>query len=241
MHFSIISCGYNCRYYIDTFYKSIYNQKYSNIDLYIVDDGSTDGGFNYFNYLKDPRIKFFRNKKNMGAAYSRLLAIRSIDRDDTICIQLDADDSIDKNCINSLISVYKNPNIKMTLGNYRNESGIYKGEIYSRYDVDSKLFYRSSNFPAPHLRTFKYELVRNIPDEIFIDNDGFYKYCTDVPLILWCLYQCDKTNYVRMHKPLYHYRSTRKNNTIENFGAREKKDLLRKIYRKLENVYTISK
>ena len=52
------------------------NQTYSKWELIIVDDCSTDNTDEVLEYIKDSRIRYFKNDKNLGAAVSRNKALR---------------------------------------------------------------------------------------------------------------------------------------------------------------------
>ena len=74
---SIIMPSYNTAQYISQSINSILAQTYSNWELIIVDDCSTDNTDDVVeSYLKDPRIKYLKNEKNSGAAVSRNRALR---------------------------------------------------------------------------------------------------------------------------------------------------------------------
>lgn len=75
---SIIMPNYNCEKYIKESIESVRNQSYTNWELMIVDDHSTDRSVEIISKLQaiDCRIKLFINKENKGAAYSRNLALR---------------------------------------------------------------------------------------------------------------------------------------------------------------------
>lgn len=57
--------------------KSVLNQDYQNIELIVVDDGSSDGTAEYLMELagKEARVRYFINQKNSGACVSRNRAI----------------------------------------------------------------------------------------------------------------------------------------------------------------------
>lgn len=55
---------------LDRAIKSILNQTYTNIELIICNDCSTNGILNYLNKLRDNRIKIISNDVNSGLAYS---------------------------------------------------------------------------------------------------------------------------------------------------------------------------
>lgn len=68
----IIMPAYNAEETIEKAIKGILRQTYTNFHLVIVDDASTDGTVEVASqFLYDPRITIFVNKKNMGAYYGR--------------------------------------------------------------------------------------------------------------------------------------------------------------------------
>lgn len=74
---SIIMPSYNTANYIVESIKSVLAQTYTNWELIIVDDCSTDNTDEIVQpFLSDERIKYFKNEKNSGAAVSRNKALR---------------------------------------------------------------------------------------------------------------------------------------------------------------------
>ncbi len=88
---SIVMPSYNTAQYISDSIKSIQAQTYSNWELIIVDDCSTDNSLEIIRGFNDPRILLLQNEKNSGAAISRNIALREakgkwiafLDSDDT--------------------------------------------------------------------------------------------------------------------------------------------------------------
>jgi len=74
---SIITPNYNCIRFISQTIDSVLSQTYTNWEMLIVDDCSTDGSYELsLGYAaKDNRIKVIRNEKNSGTAISRNRAI----------------------------------------------------------------------------------------------------------------------------------------------------------------------
>lgn len=60
---------YNAGLHLSAAIMSIINQSYTNWELLIIDDGSTDGSLDNINNIKDCRIKIFKHKNNKGLAY----------------------------------------------------------------------------------------------------------------------------------------------------------------------------
>ena len=73
---SIIMPSYNTASYIEETIHSVLNQTYTNWELIIVDDCSTDNTDEVLETIKDNRIRYFKNEKNSGAAISRNKALR---------------------------------------------------------------------------------------------------------------------------------------------------------------------
>lgn len=73
---SIVMPSYNTADYIAESIKSVQAQTYSNWELIIVDDCSTDDSMDVIKAFKEPRIRLLQNEKNSGAAISRNYALR---------------------------------------------------------------------------------------------------------------------------------------------------------------------
>lgn len=74
---SIIMPSYNTADYIAESIQSVLEQSYTDWELIVVDDCSTDNTDEVIKpYLTDGRIKYYKNEKNSGAAVSRNHALR---------------------------------------------------------------------------------------------------------------------------------------------------------------------
>ena len=73
---SIIMPSYNTASYIKQTIQSVLDQTYTNWELIIVDDCSTENTKEVVDTRKDCRIHYFKNEKNSGAAISRNKALR---------------------------------------------------------------------------------------------------------------------------------------------------------------------
>ncbi len=74
---SIITPSYNTAQYIGETIRSVQAQTYTNWELIIVDDCSTDNTDEIIGeYLTDTRIRYLKNPQNSGAAISRNYALR---------------------------------------------------------------------------------------------------------------------------------------------------------------------
>jgi glycosyltransferase involved in cell wall biosynthesis len=73
---SIVMPSYNTGKYIAESIQSVLAQTYKNWELIIVDDCSTDDTDAVLKQFCDPRIRYFKNETNSGAAVSRNRALR---------------------------------------------------------------------------------------------------------------------------------------------------------------------
>lgn len=73
---SVIMPSYNTAPYIKETIQSVLDQTYTNWELIIVDDCSTDNTEEVLATINDSRIRYFKNEKNSGAVVSRNKALR---------------------------------------------------------------------------------------------------------------------------------------------------------------------
>lgn len=97
---SIIIPVYNSEKYIKRCLNSVLNQTYKNIEIVIVDDGSTDNSFFEINKFKDRRIKYFK-KENEGVSIARNYGIKRAVGEYLLFV--DSDDYIAKEMVNELV------------------------------------------------------------------------------------------------------------------------------------------
>lgn len=115
---SIIMPNYNCADFVKQTVFSVINQTYTNWELLFVDDNSNDDSLYIVEEIakNDNRIKIFRNKKNMGAAYCRNLALREA-KGKWIAF-LDSDDLWDKNKLECQIKFMEENNYHFSFTKY---------------------------------------------------------------------------------------------------------------------------
>lgn len=68
---TVIMPVHNTQKYIEQAIDSILSQTYTNFELLIIDDASTDNSIDYITNYKDNRIKLVRNKVNLGISRTR--------------------------------------------------------------------------------------------------------------------------------------------------------------------------
>lgn len=81
---------FNAELYVKRAIQSILQQTYNNLQLLILDDGSTDTTQDIISSLKDQRICYVRNKSNIGLARTLNKGLAMIDSE--YIVRMDADD-----------------------------------------------------------------------------------------------------------------------------------------------------
>ena len=88
--FSVIMTSFNYESYIGSAIESVLTQTYSNFELLIVDDCSTDNSWDVINRYDDARVKAIRLEKNKGANFAYNYALSIAEGEYIAC--LDSDD-----------------------------------------------------------------------------------------------------------------------------------------------------
>ncbi|MBQ7789924.1 MAG: glycosyltransferase family 2 protein [Bacilli bacterium] len=195
---SIIVPVYNVYEYLDECLKSLINQTYKNIEIIVINDGSTDKSLSICEKYtkKDKRIKLI-NQKNSGLSYTRNIGIKN-SKGKYISF-IDSDDIINNKMIeimyteiirnNSDICVCKFQNFT---NEFINKNIDYNVEVLSKDEffielmhenkitnhVCNKLFKKElfNNIEFPIKRKYEdigtlYKAVSNIESAVYIDYD----------------------------------------------------------------------
>lgn len=201
---SVIVPVYNVEKYLKQCLDSIINQTYKNLQIILIDDGSSDkSGIICDDYQqKDNRIEVI-HKTNSGVAAARNQGVLMA-KGDYIAF-VDSDDFIEKDMYEILLATMDNDKIDMAV------STINRIERNGKNRVQSKLFEKDRILD-------KFEFM-----EIFIKNESDYlvnklykknilkdvifpdgKYFEDLVTMLQLITNSEKISYV--NKPLYNYR-----------------------------------
>lgn len=130
---SIIITAYNVEDTIIKAVQSCLNQTYSDLEILIVNDCSTDNTLSLIQSIKDSKIKIINNKENVGAGISRRIGIKEAKGEYTSFV--DGDDYIDDDFIETLYNNARKYNADVV------SSGInYVGKnLILTYDTDEVL------------------------------------------------------------------------------------------------------
>lgn len=111
---------YNCEKYIERCLKSLLGQTYQNIEILVINDGSTDDSLKIVNNFKDQndhnnKIKIF-SKSNEGLALTRNYGIKESSGE--FILMLDSDDWLEPNTIENLVKIQQKNNSDITKMSY---------------------------------------------------------------------------------------------------------------------------
>ncbi len=132
---SILTPFKNTEQYLTNCIESIINQSYTNWELLIVDDSSTDGSYNLVKSFaeKDPRIKLL---KNTGSGIIDALRLGFNESSGAYITRMDSDDLMPKNKLEVLLNnllKHGKQHVATGLVNYFSKDGISDG--YSKYET----------------------------------------------------------------------------------------------------------
>lgn len=135
---SIIMPAYNCERFIETAIESVQNQTYSNWELIITEDCSTDNTFEILKGVasRDKRVIILKNERNEGAAASRN---RSIEKATGRFIAfLDSDDVWNPQKLEKQLFFMQENQFDFTCTSYDkiDENGESKNVVIQSYTVD---------------------------------------------------------------------------------------------------------
>ena len=181
----IVSPFYNAEQYITRCIESVSAQDYDNYHHILIDDASTDNGFqtatDVISELPESVARKFtviKNIKNQGAVKNQIDIIRGLYDGDAIVMLLDGDDSLVAD--NSIFAYYNaiyDENVEFTYGSCW--SMVDNIPLISQpypESVRRQRGYRDHHFnwilPYTHLRTFRKRLIDGLPDSMFQDDHG---------------------------------------------------------------------
>lgn len=171
----LISCIvplYNDELYIKRCLESLINQTYQNIEIIIINDGSTDNSEIICNSIikQDSRIKII-SKENSGVCDSRNIGVQEFNGDYAIFV--DSDDYVDIDMISDLVDIikkYNSPDLvtfdyeriynNSKFDEFKNDGKI---TIYSSKEAAKKYLQKDKNFSMVlWRRCYKRELLKQI-------------------------------------------------------------------------------
>tara|TARA_R110002074_G_scaffold229747_6_gene401179 strand:+ start:953 stop:2569 length:1617 start_codon:yes stop_codon:yes gene_type:complete len=189
--FRIITPFYNTEGFIGRTIYSLQRQNNKNFKCYMIDDCSTDNSATIasLSTIDDKRFELVQNidkKYALGNIAETIGNIEDID-DEDIIILLDGDDWLPSNkTLSHLEKVYNSQDCLMTYGSYVYAPHGEKGVEPSQYpqDIIDNNSFRTDQWRASHLRTFKHKLWKEINHDDLKNDEGYYKVAYDQAIML---------------------------------------------------------
>lgn len=217
---SIVVPNYNYGHFIRQTMDSAVGQTYENIEIVVVDDGSTDDSVEIVNeyVAKYPNVKLYQNEKNLGVVGNHNKAV-SLSHGEYIVV-LSSDDYLDIHFVEECVRKFEeHPSAGMVVSamhlvddkgvvtdapNYYGSSFICKG-IYQ-----CKVFLMSNTF-VPSQVLFKRECIEN-PEvggafsdfaDTFIDTELWYRICLHYDFLYFDKRLCYYRSYIGSYSKSY--------------------------------------
>lgn len=221
---SIIVPIYNVETYLSKCIDSLINQTYENLEIILVNDGSTDrSGDIASNYAKkDARIRYVE-QENQGQGSARNHGIKLAQG--TYLSFVDSDDSIDKKMIEKMVRKMEIKDLDIVVCSYERFNEY--GKAIERYDnpLDPQLVYDPFKNqevilidPVPWNKLFKKELFEDL--QIWFPSRVWYEDLRTVPKLL-----ANAKRVGVIKEPLYHYLQREGSTMTSNNLVRQEESL----------------
>lgn len=181
--FSVLIANYNNGCYLQEAIDSVMAQSYTNWEIIIVDDKSTDNSFEIYSKYKDnPRFHIFYNDENNGVGFTKRRCVEEANGE--ICGFLDPDDTFNGvDVFDVMVQEHlDNPDASMVYSNmYKTDSGLnVLSEWYGKDIAKDGSALESKGWPFSHFVSFKkdsYDKTDGVDAFMLraIDYDLYYK------------------------------------------------------------------
>jgi len=199
---SVIMPAYNAERYIKQAIDSILNQTYTNIELLIIDDASTDSTASIIASYHDKRVRIYKNEKNTGYLKTSNILL-SLAKGAFITFQ-DADDFSDINKIEYQLKTFeKHPEIGVCATNYiamRDDGSEMFCSIFPLEFNDIMSYIPENFYIHPNTFLFKREVYESVGGyREYFDRIG----CEDYD---WLCLIAEKYSIIALKEAFYYYR-----------------------------------
>ena len=210
-HYTIVMVGYNSVPWIQKSVESALSQEHPSFDVIAIDADTDDGTYDILKkYEGVDNFTLVRNDIRKHQTENIATGVQ-LSKPNSIVCTLDFDDWLSSPYVLShLDTLYKNDDVWMTYGSYIDafDDIVTSHRIKDRYDDDvvTTNSFRTAEWKATHLRTFRRELFLKINQEDFIDKDtgNMYTMAGDLSFMLPML-EMSGERFEVSPRPLYMY------------------------------------
>ncbi len=227
---SLIIPVYNSESYLYKCLESAVNQTLQQIEIIIINDGSTDSSVDIIKeFLADNRIVFI-NQKNSGLSCARNVGIKMA-KGEFIGF-LDSDDRLDSTFAQKMYTYAKETLSDIVMCDYFRVLPKTQHNMLIRKNFKNTIFTSSE---ALHkiildLSVQNYAWDKIYKRKLFIDNNVFYPegmYYEDMPTTFRLFYYANQVGYI--DQPLYYYLQ-RENSITRTFNDKHIEDIIKALY-----------
>lgn len=183
---SIIIPAYNSEKFALDCLNSILEDEFSDFEVIVVNDGSTDKTKEIVESISDNRIKLFNNK-NHGVSYSRNFGLKKASGEYIMFV--DADDTIEHNSLKKMMSYVKKYNPDVIISQfYGNNSNLMIFEDNKIDDIIEALIVPNKNYLDSSLVGYACGKIysKHVIKNVFFDNRIHFKEDTLFNLNAYC-------------------------------------------------------
>lgn len=233
---SFIIPVYNAENYLDECINSIINQKYQNIEIILVNDGSTDNSLNICKkYQKKDKRIIIIDKKNEGVSKARNTGIEKSTGD--LIMFIDSDDYYGENLIETILPYANNDLICFGYNRlFQNKSEkIVSNDIVLNTLSEVEFNILTTDYIGGFIATkvFSSDIIKKNN----LKFDEKLHYCEDLFFVTEYVKHCKKYCYI--NKALYNYRMRQ---SSASFSFLDKKNVsILEAYKRLINKYNTQK
>lgn len=229
---SVIVPVYNVAKYLEECLNSIINQTYKNIEIIIVNDGSTDNSLDIIEIFKnkDNRIKVI-SQENKGISEARNIGLKNTVGE--FILYVDSDDYLELNCIKEAVDKINNDCSEMVIFNY---TRVYDCDVEGKSEnvslnLNTEKVYEGKDIAIMLLKNLTQGYVwnklfrkRNLVENKFEFEKG--RTIEDIYPIFKELINSKKVSYINKYN--YNYRQ-RSNSAVHTFNKKAKDDYVHAI------------
>lgn len=242
---SVIVPIYNSSKYLDRCLNSIVNQSYLNIEILLIDDGSTDNSLEICNKfaIKDKRIKVFHKEnngvsaaRNDGIEYSTGDYIAFVDSDDYL--EIDMYERMMKindefNCDIVMCDCYKESCFNREMFSHNIKSGYYDRNMLVKEYFPTLLMNNSVDYP-PTISNWVCLFKKNVIIKNNIRYEVGIRFSEDLLFGSKYMYYANSFYYMQ-YECLYHY--TMNQNSVTHTYYKNKWENMTKLFLAIDNFF----
>lgn len=216
---SVIIPVYNLESCLDNTVKSVIRQSYRNIEILLIDDGSTDNTLEVCKKWEnnDKRIKVF-HQKNLGVSAARNKGL--LESSGELLCFIDGDDLVDENLLKKLYQVIEDADLAICGLRYLDDCKIAKSVGTVSYSIEDAIIELCENDFISYsacAKLYKSDIAKTIS---FDNNTGILE---DYLFVCSYLCKCKKVNVITEY--LYYY-VRRENSALGRSYSHKRLDLI---------------